>query len=61
MTTMQASWPKGRSRKPKTYDDKRVCATDECETRISRYNRSDFCFAHSPPKFPRVRGVVSSD
>ncbi len=58
MTVTQASWPKGNARKPRTYTEGRVCENDECDTRISKYNRSELCFRHSPARFPRVRGVV---
>ncbi len=48
----------GTSRAPKEYTDERTCAQDGCETRLSRYNRREHCFAHAPTKFPRLRGRV---
>jgi hypothetical protein len=60
-TTLRASRPGNRTRRPKTYDAGRVCALDECGTLVSRYNRSEFCFRHRPVKYPRLRGVFSDD
>lgn len=48
----------GTSRAPKEYSEERTCAQKGCETRLSRYNRREFCFAHAPTKFPRLRGRV---
>lgn len=46
-------------RRPKTVDGFRVCAMDECDTRLSRYNRRQTCHAHTPVRYPRIRGRVS--
>ena len=46
------------TRAPRVYSDERTCATEECSTRLSKYNRREFCFAHAPTKFPRLRGRV---
>ena len=40
----------------RTYGEGRVCAHEGCETRISVYNRSEFCWAHTPVRFPLTRG-----
>jgi hypothetical protein len=48
----------GGSRAPKTYAAERTCAHDGCGTLLSRYNRREYCFAHAPTKFPRLRGRV---
>ncbi|MFQ5555663.1 MAG: hypothetical protein ACE5GC_09895 [Acidimicrobiia bacterium] len=48
----------GTSRAPKEYSSERTCAQDDCETKLSRYNRREYCFAHAPTKFPRLRGRV---
>ena len=48
----------GSSRAPKTYAEHRTCAQKDCDTRLSRYNRRDHCFAHAPTKFPRLRGRI---
>ena len=38
--------------------DVRICAEDECETRLSRYNEFDYCALHQPMVVPRMRGKV---
>ena len=48
----------GTARPPKATNEQRYCAKRECETLISRYNRREFCYAHAPTKFPRLRGRV---
>ena len=48
----------GSSRAPKSVDEVRSCAKPGCETTLSRYNRRDYCYAHAPSKFPRLRGRV---
>ena len=48
----------GSSRAPKVVDDVRSCAKSGCETTLSRYNRREYCYAHAPTKFPRLRGRV---
>ena len=45
-------------RAPKAIEGQRVCAQKGCSTTLSRYNRKDFCYAHAPTKFPRLRGRV---
>jgi len=37
----------GRPRK--TYGTNRVCAHEGCTTRISSYNKNDFCWTHHQP------------
>jgi hypothetical protein len=58
---MKASRPQGRSRRPKIYDEGRVCVSKACETVLSRYNRAEFCFVHNPVKYPRLRGVLTQN
>ena len=58
---LKASRPKGRSRRPKTYDEDRTCAHAECTTQLSRYNRAEFCHNHRPVRYPRLRGVLTSE
>lgn len=48
----------GGARAPKTYSAERRCADEECDTKLSRYNRREWCFAHAPTKYPRLRGRV---
>lgn len=51
-----------RAKKSKTYPEGRVCEVEDCVTVLSIYNKHDqFCFAHSPKKFPRVRGREATD
>lgn len=57
--TMRATRPGSRARRPKTHGAGRVCAHDECSTLVSRYNQSEYCFTHSPVRYPRLRGVFS--
>jgi hypothetical protein len=40
----------------RTYGRDRVCADPECETRVSVYNKSEYCWSHAPQRFPLVRG-----
>lgn len=47
-------------RRPKTVDKKRRCASDSCETVLSRYNLGDYCRPHTPIRFPRVRGHLTT-
>jgi len=48
----------GNSRAPKSVEEVRACAKPDCDTTLSRYNRRDYCYAHAPTKFPRLRGRV---
>lgn len=48
----------GSSRAPKADDTVRVCAKKGCTTSLSRYNSREFCYAHAPTKFPRLRGRI---
>ena len=54
-TTMTASKVGRTRRKTKTYGLDRVCTTDNCTVRLSRYNRASHCFNHAPARFPRLR------
>lgn len=46
------------ARAPQTYSTERVCAHEGCTTKLSRYNRREFCYTHAPVKYPRLRGRV---
>lgn len=60
--TVRGAAIKGMTRPSKRFADGRVCAKPGCETKISRYNKAEFCHAHAPVRFPRVRGkIVDSD
>ena len=56
-----ASRPRGRSRRPRTSADGRVCADTRCSTVLSRYNQADLCHRHKPIKYPRIRGVLTGE
>lgn len=45
-----------RRRPTKTYEPGRRCAEDDCDTRLSMYNRQEYCFTHWPFKQARTRG-----
>lgn len=51
----------GSGRAPKTVSDDRTCAREGCETRLSRYNKREYCYTHAPTKFPRLRGRIVPD
>jgi len=51
----------GSSRAPKVISQERICIERDCETKLSRYNRREQCYAHAPTKFPRLRGRVVTD
>ena len=57
-TNLSAARFTGRRRRLKTYGEDRVCSTEGCTTRLSKYNRNTQCHQHAPPRFPRTRGVV---
>ena len=46
----------GTGRPSRTFPRGRVCANDECETRLSIYNDSAYCSNHQPQIAPRMRG-----
>ena len=60
-TTMRATTAGRARRRPKTYGEARVCDDSSCDTRLSRYNRNEFCFQHAPVKFPRMRGEFTEE
>jgi hypothetical protein len=49
----------GETRAPKTYSGQRTCAQKGCATKLSQYNRREFCYAHAPTKYPRLRGRIA--
>ncbi len=56
--TMRGRVIKGVTRPSKSYGEGRVCAKKGCDTRLSMYNRREYCHVHAPVKFPRVRGKI---
>jgi hypothetical protein len=55
---MKGASIKGVTRPSKDFGEGRVCRSKDCVTKLSRYNRREFCFAHAPVKYPRVRGRI---
>lgn len=49
---------KGVTRPSRDFGGGRVCASKDCDTKLSRYNRREYCFAHAPVRYPRVRGRI---
>jgi hypothetical protein len=50
-----------RGRKPRRYSEGRVCKDRGCSTKLSTYNRAEYCHSHAPRRFPRVRGRVVAE
>lgn len=48
--------PEKSGKTPKTSAVGRVCGDPGCNTKLTRYNTSDYCYRHKPARFPRVRG-----
>lgn len=60
--TVRGAAIKGMTRPSKRFETGRVCAKQGCETKLSQYNKAEYCHAHAPVRFPRVRGkIVDSD
>lgn len=56
--TVRGAAIKGVSRPSKRFSQDRVCSKLGCETRLSQYNKAEYCHAHAPIRFPRVRGKI---
>ncbi len=59
--TVRGAAIKGVSRPSKRFSQDRVCSKPGCETRLSQYNKAEYCHAHAPIRFPRVRGKILDD
>lgn len=55
---MKGASIKGVTRPSREFGGGRVCSEKSCDTKLSRYNRREHCFAHAPVKYPRVRGRI---
>jgi hypothetical protein len=55
-TVIKGSRAQQLPRPNRTYRGGRVCAHEGCETRLSIYNKSTYCWQHAPVRFPLVRG-----
>lgn len=49
------------TRAPKQIEERRSCLHDGCATTLSRYNKREYCYAHAPTRFPRLRGRIVTD
>jgi hypothetical protein len=49
---------KGMTRPSRRFNEGRVCAKKGCSTKLSQYNKAEYCHAHAPVRFPRVRGKI---
>lgn len=49
---------KGMTRPSRRFAVGRECAKPGCDTKLSQYNKAEFCHAHAPVRFPRVRGKI---
>jgi hypothetical protein len=59
--TLKATTVKGVPRPSRDFGAGRVCAHSGCVTKLSRYNRRDYCYLHAPVKYPRVRGRILAE
>ena len=57
MQAIRGARPRELPRPNRTYDRGRVCATDGCDTRLSIYNKSQYCWSLKPVTFPVTRGA----
>lgn len=53
---LRGARPRELPRPNQTYGKGRVCAAEGCDTRVSVYNKSPYCWTHKPLQFPLVRG-----
>ena len=49
--TLKGKAIKGITRASRRYQEGRVCADPECETKLSMYNKREYCNVHAPVKF----------
>lgn len=56
--TMKGQRLRGGIRPSRSYAEGRVCEYQGCTTKISKYNRREYCHVHAPLRFPRVRGRI---
>jgi len=59
--TVRGAAIKGVSRPSKRFATDRLCAKKGCETKLSQYNKAEYCHAHAPIRFPRVRGKIMDE
>jgi len=56
--TLKGNRITGTNRAPKVHAFGRECVHEGCTTKLSRYNKREYCYAHAPTRFPRLRGRV---
>ncbi len=56
--TLKGRRIKGATRTSRIVEGERSCSKSRCSTLLSKYNKREFCYAHAPVRFPRVRGRV---
>lgn len=59
--TVRGAAIKGVTRPSKRFESGRVCAKKGCGTKLSQYNKAEFCHVHAPIRFPRVRGKILNE
>jgi hypothetical protein len=59
--TVRGAAIKGVTRPSKRFQPGRVCARKGCDTKLSQYNKAEFCHVHAPIRFPRVRGKILNE
>lgn len=59
--TVRGAAIKGVTRPSKRFETGRVCAKKGCPTKLSQYNKAEFCHVHAPVRFPRVRGKILNE
>lgn len=59
--TLKGKAIKGITRASRHYAAGRVCADPDCDTKLSMYNKREYCHVHAPVKFPRVRGRIVAE
>jgi len=59
--TLKGNKLHGGIRPSRKFGEGRVCVDANCNTLLSQYNRREYCFAHAPVRFPRVRGRVVAE
>ena len=55
-TVIRGSRPRELPRPNRVYTEGRICSNEGCETRISKYNKAQFCWTHAPLRYPLTRG-----
>jgi hypothetical protein len=52
---------KGMTRPSRRFSTDRICTKPGCTTKLSQYNKAEYCHAHAPVRFPRVRGKIMDE